>query len=236
MKRAFVFDVDGTITPSRQKIDPEFEKYFIEFCRNHDVYLVTGSDRPKTLEQVGRDIYDACQGVYQCNGNELWKSTWLVKKNDWMLPYKIKKYLTNVLYKSKYPVKTGRHLELRSGMINFSVVGRNANDEQRKEYYEWDLVNKERIKIVNELNKKNEELSAVIGGMISIDIYPKSADKSQIVKDLKHYDNVQFFGDRIEDNGNDHSLALVLRLSNLGEGHQIVDWKDTWNRIKNYGV
>jgi len=28
----FIFDVDGTLTPSRQKIDPTFKDWFIEFC------------------------------------------------------------------------------------------------------------------------------------------------------------------------------------------------------------
>lgn len=234
MKRAFIFDVDGTLTLSRQRIDPEFEKYFLEFCQRNEVFLVTGSDKPKTLEQVGKDIYDSCSGVYQCNGNELWKKTWLVKKNDWRPPYKIQKYLTNLVYKSKYPVKAGRHIEYRSGMVNFSVVGRNANDLQRKEYFDWDTENGERNKIVKDLNKKHPELTSVIGGMISIDIYPRGADKSQIVRDLNEYDTLHFFGDKIDDKGNDYSLALVITLGKRGTAQQIVDWKDTWSRIKNY--
>ena len=51
--KKFIFDVDGTLTDSRQQIDLSFEAYMIKFCCKYDVYLVTGSDRAKTIEQVG---------------------------------------------------------------------------------------------------------------------------------------------------------------------------------------
>ena len=54
----FLFDVDGTLTPSRQKMDKEFSKFFSNFCKNNDVYLVTGSDRDKTVEQLGKTLYN----------------------------------------------------------------------------------------------------------------------------------------------------------------------------------
>ena len=40
----FIFDVDGTLTPSRREIDMDFAVFFTEFCAENKVYLVTGSD------------------------------------------------------------------------------------------------------------------------------------------------------------------------------------------------
>jgi hydroxymethylpyrimidine pyrophosphatase-like HAD family hydrolase len=57
--RAFIFDVDGTLTPSRSEIDKEFAEWFLGYCSRNSVYLVTGSDYPKTVEQVGEDIVNA---------------------------------------------------------------------------------------------------------------------------------------------------------------------------------
>ena len=54
--KKFIFDVDGTLTPSRGKIDPEFAPLFMHLTSNEEVYLVTGSDRQKTLEQVTPEI------------------------------------------------------------------------------------------------------------------------------------------------------------------------------------
>ena len=73
MKSKFIFDVDGTITPSRKKIQDDFGSSFLTFCRNHDVYLVTGSDRDKTIEQIGLSLYCACKRVYNCAGNDVYE-------------------------------------------------------------------------------------------------------------------------------------------------------------------
>ena len=47
---AWIFDVDGTLTPSRGKIDPNFKEWFLKWQETHDTYIVTGSDYPKTVE------------------------------------------------------------------------------------------------------------------------------------------------------------------------------------------
>ena len=60
----FIFDVDGTLTPSRQEIDGDFAVFFGNFCAEHDVYLVTGSDKEKTIEQIGEEIYIALLNVF----------------------------------------------------------------------------------------------------------------------------------------------------------------------------
>ena len=62
----FIFDVDGTLTPSRKKMEHEFWAPFLIFCRNNDVYLVTGSDHAKTVEQLGLDICYTAKRVYNC--------------------------------------------------------------------------------------------------------------------------------------------------------------------------
>ena len=43
INNVYVFDVDGTITDSCTRMDPEFQTLFIEFCKQEDVYLITGS-------------------------------------------------------------------------------------------------------------------------------------------------------------------------------------------------
>ena len=48
----FIFDVDGTLTPSRQKMDEAFKRFFSRFASRNFVYLVTGSDKDKTMELV----------------------------------------------------------------------------------------------------------------------------------------------------------------------------------------
>ena len=48
----YIFDVDGTLTPSRRAMNVAFTSWFEHFVTHNAVYLVTGSDREKTLEPV----------------------------------------------------------------------------------------------------------------------------------------------------------------------------------------
>tara|TARA_Y100000004_G_scaffold193680_1_gene256678 strand:- start:596 stop:739 length:144 start_codon:yes stop_codon:yes gene_type:complete len=43
----YIFDIDGTLTPSRLKINLEFETFFLNWMKNKEVILVTGSDKRK---------------------------------------------------------------------------------------------------------------------------------------------------------------------------------------------
>ena len=70
----YIFDVDGTLTPSRKQIDHSFWSFFLKFCCSNDVYLVTGSDREKTVEQLGLDICYRSKRVYNCSGCDVYES------------------------------------------------------------------------------------------------------------------------------------------------------------------
>ena len=42
---------------SRSKIDEQFKRFFMEWMDGKNVYLVTGSDKEKTIEQIGIQIW-----------------------------------------------------------------------------------------------------------------------------------------------------------------------------------
>ena len=181
---AYIFDVDGTLTPSRGVMDLSFREYFISFAEKNPTYLITGSDRQKTFEQVGEEVYNACKLVYQCNGAEVWEKNRRVKSSNWTPSYELKHFLQNRVHHSKAPYKTGgNHIEVRTGMINVSTVGRDCTTEQREQYYKWDLQNQERENLALLIENKFSDLNAVVGGQISIDVYPKGMNKSVIAND-----------------------------------------------------
>ena len=158
----YLFDVDGTLTPSRTPITAEFYHEFLEFCKSVPVALVTGSDYKKTQEQLGDEILDSVLYSFNCSGNAIYRNGKLIYAKDWTIPDDLRAQLLDLLKHSTYPgVKTGCHIEERTGSVNFSVVGRNATDIQRKDYYNWDLVNQERhtiakIIIFKETQKIND--------------------------------------------------------------------------------
>ena len=234
MNNKFIFDVDGTLTPSRDHINLDFAIWFGDFCLMNEVYLVTGSDKAKTVEQVGLDIYNKCERVYQCSGSDVWDAETNILKSGWTLPELARTFLISCEYESLFSLRTGNHIEQRSGMANFSVVGRNANAEQRAKYVEYDTVKNERINIASAFNTMFPDLHATVGGETGIDIAPRGADKSQILRDFKEDDTIHFYGDAMFEGGNDLPLAYALKDFQLGFSHQVRDWKHTWEKLREH--
>ena len=233
-KPKFIFDVDGTLTPSRGHIDRQFGVWFSQFCETHDVYLVTGSDRPKTIEQIGEYIYSKCKRVYNCGGNDVYEGDLNIRRNTWQLPKDAEQWLADILNASQFPLRTGLHFEHRPGMVNFSIVGRNANMQERAEYVVWDKKQNERNEIAQEFNYKFSGIEARPGGETGLDIAPAGADKSQILTDFNSTDIIRFYGDRTDQHGNDFPLANALVTGDFPDSQvfQVSGWQHTWELLK----
>lgn len=233
LNNKFIFDVDGTLTPSRGKIDPDFEKWFADFCINNDVYLVTGSDYPKTVEQLGERLLRWPVTVYNCSGNDVWQKGVNIRTSEWQLPDLARYFLESCMYESKFPLRTGNHIEERPGMVNFSVVGRNATPGERKLYINHDQKYSERNTIAAAFNTMFPDIEARPGGETGIDIAPRGLNKSQILNDFdQDNDFVLFFGDRMDTGGNDFPLADALINGWQGANYHVKDWQHTWQLLK----
>lgn len=242
MSTAYLFDVDGTLTPSRRSMNPEFRIWFCEFMSENAVYLVTGSDYEKTVEQLGVTITENVKAVYNCSGNDVWVGGKNIHTNNWRLPEDAHAFLSQCLTESEFSLRTGLHFEHRPGMVNFSIVGRNANMDERKLYVEYDTHTHERDNIAKEFNKLfGDTVVATAGGETGLDIYPVGKDKAQIISDFSYYDSIVFFGDRCDPQGNDYTLARAV--SELSQGknslaygrgkfYNVEGWEDTWNILE----
>lgn len=229
---AYIFDVDGTLTPSRGKMDYEFKAFFNTFCLVNDVYLVTGSDRAKTIEQLTEPTYNLAKRVYNCSGNEVYCQDLQVKSRDWSAPKELVELMHGWLQASSFPLRTGNHIELRPGCLNFSIVGREATLGERNLYIKHDLDNRERESIAHQINLNFSDITATVGGETGIDISPTGWDKSQIIDDFATYNKLVFFGDKTEPGGNDHSLAKAITDNHRGKVNQVKDWKETYSLLK----
>ena len=228
--KKFIFDVDGTLTESRQQIDLSFEVYMIKFCCKYDVYLVTGSDRAKTVEQVGLDIYNRSKRVYNCSGADVYEKDNNVYKSDWKPSRRLINFLSDELDYSTFPHKTGNHIEHRPGGINFSILGRGVDSmKYRKEYVKWDINTTERILMSDRIKSEFPDLNIQIGGQTGLDI--SDSDKSQILRDFNLEDELVFFGDMMKKGQNDYPLAVAVDKRG-GTNYTVGSWQETYKKLK----
>jgi len=224
LKPCFLFDVDGTLTDPRQEMSPEFSDFFSSWMDNKNVYLVSGSDLPKIKEQVPVFILNKCKGVFSSMGNEYWDGEKYIYRKELELPHEIEDWLSSKVNSSTFQYRKPPHFEYRFGTLNFSIVGRGADNQLRQYYSKWDTDNKEREVLANQFNKKFKnkyKIEALIGGQISLDIQPLGNDKGQVVEHLEE-DVIIFFGDKCDKGGNDYSLAQKADIF-----WQVENWEET---------
>ncbi len=224
--KQYIFDVDGTLTPSRGRMDYEFKSWFNTFCLTNNVYLVTGSDRDKTYEQIG-ETFNIVKRVYNCSGSEVWERNECIYRSPWKPEQELLDTLNKVLNENHYAGKTGNHIEVRTGLVNFSIVGRNATVDQRKIYVEWDNNVNNRKYIAEELSCQYSDYEFKIAGETGIDITPLGSTKAQILKDFDDNDEIYFYGDKCKPGGNDYEIYNAVT-----NGYEVDNWEHTWNLLK----
>jgi len=228
----YLFDVDGTLTDPRGEMDKVFKRAFGEWVtkvRNegNEVFLVTGSNKEKTIQQIGSPLYRAVNGVYQNCGNQFFIRNSLISESTWSLTAHLRLDLIILAERSPWYGKAKNNIEERVGMANFSTIGRSATPEQRKAYRLWDDAAGERRANAEWLSIRYPKLDFAIGGDISTDIYPQGKDKSQVIEQM--VGETIFFGDKCSKGGNDHTIAQAA-----SRYHQVNGWEETKFVLNSY--
>lgn len=226
-----LFDIDGTLTASRQEITPEMKDFMLALCDKVNVALVGGSDYPKILEQIGPELISKVKYVFSENGCVALKSgqVFFEESISSEIGEPTLKSLINfaLRYISEIdiPLKRGTFIEYRKGMLNLSPIGRSCSQAERNQFVQWDSDLKIREKFVEALrsNFSHTSLQFSIGGQISIDVFPKGWDKTHCLRFLEEFQNIHFFGDRTDPGGNDHEIFESERTI----GHKVISPEDT---------
>jgi phosphomannomutase len=198
------------------------------------VYLVTGSDKDKTIEQVGEKIWTNVKRAYQSCGNAVYEGGKLIRQLDFKLDTELQRMLFTFKASSDWRHHHGNHIEERIGLVNYSTVGRNCDQSSRNAYYDWDRLQGERKLFCKIIENTFPELEATVGGQISIDIYPKGKNKAQVLGDIKG--PITFFGDKCQPGGNDFPIVERLERERNDESviHEVKDWTDTWEKLRGF--
>lgn len=183
-----LFDVDGTLTPARKVIEPEFEKFLYEKVKPRATLgVVGGSDLPKIIEQLnGQRVLNEFDYVFPENGLVH------IEKGVEVSSQSILKHLGEDVIKRlinfslRYiadldiPVKRGTFIDFRNGMINICPIGRQCTYEERLEFVKYDSNHSIRQTMIQALRKEfaGVDLQFSIGGQISVDAFPFGWDKT----------------------------------------------------------
>ena len=231
------FDLDGVLAHPREKITKENIKRIknINKCVNARIYIVSGSTFEMIMEQIPENIRVYFTGIFACSGNEYYMRTdeegtfRRVYTTEFNFPTRNKLYtfFQEKIKQKQYKNQYKDLINERPGMVNFSMLGRDAPFEERIEYFKWDQENKERESIVEELKQKfGNYIDVSIGGQISIDIFLKDKNKFQALKYIKNFYNELdnnivpdkkvvnhfiFYGDKLNEGGNDYCVLEGLR-------------------------
>lgn len=132
---------------------------------------------------------------------------------------------------------TGYFIDLRNGIIYISLIGLNANSQERSYFMELDKLHNYRQQLLNILHETAKKLniydkvSIFEGGSVGIAIYPVEYDKSQVLSVLEgKYNEIHYFGDKYLENGNDHNIINDPRVI----GHCVNNVSDTKKILESF--
>jgi phosphomannomutase len=234
-----LFDLDGTLTKPRQKATPDMLGFLKELRQHVKTGVVSGSDLPKITEQLGCDPSELFDYVFSENGVVAHKDSKLIGSSSissHLGESKLKKLINFVLKHfseiEEIPVKRGTFIEYRTGMLNFSPIGRSCSQSERLEFFEFDKVHKVRETFVaalyREFPKEDFGLQFSIGGQISVDCFPLGWDKTFCLQFLKEFEDIHFFGDMTHPGGNDHEIFAHPET----QGHTVTDPQDCMKQVE----
>ncbi|KAM5148246.1 phosphomannomutase 1 [Mantella aurantiaca] len=239
-KTLCLFDVDGTLTPARKKVDQEVDIFLQKLRKRVKIGIVGGSDYSKIAEQLGEgdEVVHKFDYVFAENGTVQYKDGQLLSRQAIQnhlgeeLLQDLINFCLSYIAMLKLPKKRGTFIEFRNGMLNISPIGRSCNQEERIEFSEWDKKEKIREKFVAALQNEfaGKGLRFTRGGMISFDIFPEGWDKRCCLDVLgeEQFSTIHFFGNETSPGGNDYEIYADPRTV----GHTVTSPEDTVRRCR----
>ncbi|MDP2090214.1 MAG: HAD-IIB family hydrolase [Candidatus Gracilibacteria bacterium] len=219
MFKMIVFDMDGTLTPSKGKMDSEMVELFKKLLGKYKVGIISGGKyelfQTQVLPHLGNDE-KLLSNLYVCPTCST--VMYLYQNGEWNMKYSLdltleeRTHIINTLNQAIIkldlkPEKTwGEQVEDRRTQISFSALGQDAPLEF-KSVYDPDFSKRNKIReyILDDLKGFN----VLLGGASTIDITRDGVDKAYGVRKLSEIsgidlDEMIFVGDAVFPGGNDY--------------------------------
>lgn len=217
MKKLIVFDLDGTLAPSKSSLDAEMSSLLRDLLGAAKVAVISGGDWPQFEKQLLSHLPDngilANLSLLPTCGTKFFRyaGTWTkLYSEDFGAGEKaeIMSAFTKALAEAGYKVARvwGEVIEDRGSQITFSALGQQAPLEEK---IKWDPDFARRKRITAILDTLLPEFSVRMGGSTSIDVTKPGIDKAYGIGKLRDIlgittDEMIFVGDAIFPGGNDY--------------------------------
>lgn len=217
MKKLIVFDLDGTLAPSKSSLDAEMASLLHDLLSVAKVAVISGgawlqfekqvlSNLPQDDRLTNLSILPTCgTQFFQYAGQwkRLYAEDFTADEKE-----KISSSLSKASETAGFAVEKtwGKQVEDRGSQITYSALGQQAPLEEK---VKWDADFAKRKKIKTILDTLIPEFSVRLGGATSIDVTKPGIDKAYGIKKLRDILGISvqemiYVGDALFPGGNDY--------------------------------
>lgn len=246
MKKLIAFDLDGTLAPSKSPLPEEMAEQLRELLTHKSMCVISGGKFEQFQKQlldnlgVSDELLERLHIMPTC-GTRYYKYNKQAK--SWSKVYaedfseQDKKKIIAALNKGfddlglREEKVWGECIEDRGSQVTFSVLGQDIVDvlgaEGVRLKEEWDPDNSKKLKIREYIAPMLPEFEVRVGGVTSIDVTKLGIDKAYGMKKIMEELNISmheilFFGDRLQEGGNDYPVQ-AMGIDSI----EVSGWQDT---------
>jgi phosphomannomutase len=240
MKKLVVFDLDGTLAPSKSSIDPEMAGLLNKLLGSIKVAVISGGNWPQFQKQVLSHLADdqrlnnlsilpTCGTQfykYDRSWEKLYSEDFSGEQRD-----KIISSLKKAIEESGLKTEKvwGAVIEDRGSQITFSALGQQAPLEAKVKW-DPDFAKREKMKAI--LDPMIPGFSVRLGGATSIDVTKPGIDKAYGIRKLRDILGIAiaemiFVGDALFPGGNDYPAeqagVVSIRVRDPHETKRVIE-------------
>ena len=209
----YFFDMDGTLTESRQQIDGEMKDLVDKLSEVADVIIVSGARMPQIVKQLGGLVEYVATLEQNGNvardsaGNMLWMNE--LEPNDQVM---INDVIEAMI--AKNPQKRKDLVENRGSQISYSAIGHDAPRELKEAY---DPKGHKRQTVLAGMSTHiarlfKDGIQCAIGGTTCIDFF-RFTKGDNVQRYITHQEyrkaECMYIGDALYSGGNDESVLGI---------------------------
>ena len=235
-----MFDLDDTLAPSKSPLDDAMVEVLRRLLQRSLVCIISGGRyeqfRAQVLDRIGGveevanlHLMPTCGTQYVRYSDGQWETVYAEDLTDDEKQRTLDALETGAKELGLWETETwGPILEDRGSQITYSALGQSAPVDAKKA---WDPDGAKKESLRAYAAERLPDLEVRSGGSTSVDVTRKGIDKAYGARKLMEMldlglDDILFFGDRLDEGGNDRPVQDIGITSVAVEG-----WEDTHAKL-----